>query len=495
MSLPDTPTGEAPPNGRSRQLGPIAYGAPVTFGEPDGVQNPPPDSPAVGRERRAWLSFVTKARIGILVGIVAAIVTPPTIVSFDRVGKQVIGAARKIDQGEVARGGDRPRIDASANGHQPQNPSAPAIQESPVRDQIVAAITRQATALQTADLPGFLAPVDPADVALRAQLTKRFLSLRAMRVVTWSQTIAGKVGSGVGGEWIAPVQLRYCFVVTTCVPTAVTVETHWLITPVQTRLTQFGSSPADQVGPRPWEVSELQAVVGNRVVVAGTKKWASRLSGVLASAERAAAVTDRYAKWGPPPSRYVVYVAGPDEWAQWYGVQQASWVAAYAMPLTDTYTEIVLNATKVSVADSREVLQHEFTHVVTLAGVHKTYQDSWWLIEGIAEYVQNVGTPISAYRALSDGRKYVHSGAWNGTVALGEPSTTATTSEANGEYAVAYLAVRRLSERFGEQRMLEFFNAVARNGQGLESASVTVLGQPWAQVADDCARYVRRGVG
>jgi hypothetical protein len=34
-------------------------------------------------------------------------------------------------------------------------------------------------------------------------------------------------------------------------------------------------------------------VIGNRVIVAGTKRWANRLQGVLNSAERAAAVTDR----------------------------------------------------------------------------------------------------------------------------------------------------------------------------------------------------------
>jgi hypothetical protein len=236
-------------------------------------------------------------------------------------------------------------------------------------------------------------------------------------------------------------------------------------------------------------------VIGNRVIVAGTKRWANRLQGVLNSAERAAAVTDRYAKWTAVPTRYVVYVAGPDEWARWYGVRQAAWVAAYAMPLTDTYTEIVLNATKVGTAEAREVLQHEFTHVVTLSGVQRTFNDSWWMIEGIAEYVQNVKAPLGLYRALGDGRRYVRSGAWDGTVALGEPDSQASAAEANGRYAVAFLAVRRMVDRYGEQHMLEFFDAVARNGRGLEAASATAYGQPWATVSDDCARYIRHVAG
>ena len=177
-----------------------------------------------------------------------------------------------------------------------------------------------------------------------------------------------------------------------------------------------------------------------------------------------------------------------------YGVSQAAWVAAYAMPLTDSYTEIVLNATKVSGADAREVLQHEFTHVVTLAGVRRSYPDSWWLVEGISEYVQNLGRPTAGYRALPDGRRYVRSGAWSGSVALSEPGPKATTSEANGHYAVAFLAVRRLTERFGEPKMLDFFAAVARDGKGLELASTEVFGAAWTEVSTDCARAVRRAL-
>jgi len=430
-----------------------------------------------------------------LIGVAAVVIAPPAVVSLDRVSHQVISAARQIDPARVEKGGDLPQVGASANARQTQNSTPTSSVDGDAHNQITAVLTQQSAALLNGDLPGYLAATDPANAALRAGMTTRFNSLRAMRVVNWDQTIAGRVTASAGGAWDAPVQLHYCFVVATCTPVTIVVDTRWQIAGKQIQLTLFGSSTADQVGPRPWEVSDLQAVVGNRVVVAGMKKWANRLAGILAAAERAAAVTDRYAKWGDPPTRYIVYVAGPDEWAQWYGVQQAGWVAAYAMPLTDTYTEIVLNATKVAVSDAREVLQHEFTHVVTLSGVHKTYPESWWLIEGIAEYVQNVGAPISMYRALGDGRKYVHGGTWNGAVALGEPDANASTSDANGRYAVAYLAVRRLAERFGEPKMLDFFNAVARNGQAPDQASAAVFGQPWAAVADDCAKYVRRSVG
>jgi len=116
------------------------------------------------------------------------------------------------------------------------------------------------------------------------------------------------------------------------------------------RLAAFGVSPGTELGPRPWEVSDLRVTVGERVIVAAPPRYAGRLATALAGAEKAAAVADRYARWGPPPGRYLVYLAGPDEWGRWYGVSQASWVAGYAMPVSDQDTEIILNAQKIDSA-------------------------------------------------------------------------------------------------------------------------------------------------
>lgn len=457
-----------------------------------GIKDEPhkPPYPMSGR------SLATKIRLGVLLGLVLVLFAPPDVASLHRAGAQILGGARGTDPAMVPRSGTQPSTDATAGAADQARPDRSASgPEAAVRNRITEALGRQAAALRVGDLDGFLSVADPGDAAVRGELTRRFTSLQAMRVAGWDETVADTVTPAGEGAWSAPVRLRYCFAVTGCTPVPVTVETRWSTGGGRLRLTAFGTSPAAQTGPRPWEVSELRATVGNRVVVAGTGRWAGRLPGALAAAERAAAVTDRYARWGDPPDRYVVYLAGPDEWSQWYGVQQSPWVAAYAMPLTDTYTEIVLNATKVGPDDTREVLQHEFTHVVTLSGVRRTYPNSWWLVEGVAEYVQNAGQPLWAYRSLGEGRAYLRSGAWNGSIALDEPDPKATGSEANGHYAVAYLAVRWLVETYGEARTLAFFAAVARNGTGLEAAAASALGQSWAQVADGGARYVRRALG
>jgi hypothetical protein len=180
-----------------------------------------------------------------------------------------------------------------------------------------------------------------------------------------------------------------------------------------------------------------------------------------------------------------VYLAGPGEWGTWYGVPQQPWVAAFAMPLTDVATEVVLNVDHVDARDVTDVLRHEFTHVVTLAGVDRTYAQSWWLVEGIAEYVRVTGG-ARPFDGLGDVRKFIHSGHWLGDVALDGPPDSATASDVNGRYGVAYLAVKRLAEHYGEARMLAFFGAVVRDGMPLDKAARTVFGAGWGTVSADC---------
>ncbi|MBT8226040.1 MAG: hypothetical protein HKP61_12380 [Dactylosporangium sp.] len=435
---------------------------------------------------------MARIRAGAVLGVLV-VFAPPAAVSLGPVGGQIASVSRGADTAELLKDGLPPE---GSQSEEPDLDVSDGVETSGVlRSKITDVLDQQASALLQGNLAGFLASTDPADTALRSQLTRRFASLRAMRVAVFEEALTGTLRVEQGGHVAASVRLRYCFVATRCAPVETTVQTYWSATAGQPRLTTFKTSTPEQTGPRPWEVSELQAVVGKRVVVAGTKRWASRLKSILAAAERAAAVADRYAKWDSPPSRYIVYVAGSDEWSQWHGVRQASWVAAYAMPLNATHTEIVLNAQKVAVSDARDVLQHEFAHVVTLSGVQRTYPNSWWLVEGIAEYIQNVGASTYRYRAFGDGRRYARSGRWNGTIPLSEPDSTATTSEANGRYAVAFLAVRRLVERYGEWRMLAFFNAVAREGQGLEAASSAIFKVSWSKVSEDCTRYVRHALG
>jgi hypothetical protein len=362
-----------------------------------------------------------------------------------------------------------------------------------VRAQIQTVLTAQATALLRGDEDAFLAPVDPANQALLDDLRRRFGVLRAMRIAGWTEALADDPAP-VDGGWRANVRVGYCFVVPGCDPVAVPVPTRWAETSGAPRLVEFGSSTATSLGPRPWEVSDLKVAIGTRTVVAAPLKYASRVPALLDAAEEAAAVADRYTRWAPPPGRYIVYLAGPDEWGTWYGVHQAEWVAGYAMPLTEHDTEIVLNAQRVTGSEVVDTLRHEFAHVVTLAGVHRDYSGQWWLVEGIAEYVRMVGRPLRDYELLTASRRYVRAGNPTDLTSLAEPAAGASTEDASGRYGVAFLTVRRLAERFGEDAMLRFFDKVVRQGMPQQDAAKAEFGGDWDEITDDCAKYVKRSL-
>jgi hypothetical protein len=356
-----------------------------------------------------------------------------------------------------------------------------------VDGKIRQALQDQEAALLGGDEDAFLRAVDPSAGGLREDLARRFGSLRQLQVKVWKVAVEGpaRLESGTAS---ATVQVRYCFVVATCDPMTFEAATRWNVAGAAVTLLDFGTSK--DLGPRPWEVSELRTAVGSRVVMATTAKYASRLPSMLAAAEDAAALTDTFARWGPPPTRYVVYLAGPGEWASWYGIHQEAWVAGFALPLTASATEIVLNVERVDTKQTLDVLRHEFTHVVTLAGVEKAYAHTWWLVEGIAEYVRVKGSG-RPFDQLGDVRTYVHSGHWKGEIALDDPPAGASTADVSGRYGVAYLSLQHLADRFGEDKLLEFFDYAARQGLTLDDSARKAFSMSWDDVETDCVRFVR----
>lgn len=382
------------------------------------------------------------------------------------------GAARGVPQGGQ-QGGASPTA--------PQGVS----DDDKARAAINPVLAAQEAALLAGDAAGFAAPA--TDPAVRADLARRYGSLRAMRVAVFDETVVGELTKGDDGTWTAQLRVTYCFVVAGCDPLAVPESSRWKVTGGTAVLVALGTSQSADLGPRPWELSTLRTAVGKRVIVATTDRYAARLPAMLAAAEKAAAAVDRYARWGPPPPRFIVYLAGPDEWGSWYGMVQRDWVAAFAMPLTAQSTEVVLNVDRTDPASALDILRHELTHVVTLAGGGKHADHSWWLVEGIAEYVR-ITSAGKGFDGLVDLRRFVHGGQWSGDVALDDPPAGASAADVNGRYAVAYLGVKRLAERYGEDKMLAFFAAVVRNGTSLADAAPATLGVSWATVSTDLDR-------
>jgi hypothetical protein len=414
---------------------------------------------------------IAVAAAAVLLGGPAAVVTG----RFAAVA--AVGGGSTVSAGRAA---GIPAAGAAAPAGQDTDPAA-----ARAADAIAAATHVQVEAVNRGDATAFLGPVE---APLQGAMRQRFEAMRAIHATNYAAHLDATPKAEAGG-WRVTIELSFCTGAPGCGEAPVRVPTLWTVNGDGARLVEWGKST--HYGPRPWEVSELRAAIGNRVVVAASPRYASRLQSTLQTAERAAEKADRYARWRPAPSRYVVYLAGTDEWSTWYGVKQPSWAAGYAMPITPEHTEIVLNAARIDANEALNTLTHEFSHVTTLAGVRRNYTDSWLLVEGMAEYVAHHEKPAGAYPWLSGTRNYVGGGKWPGTAALAAPAESASVGDATGRYGVAYFAVRRLAERFGEDKLLAFFAAVARDGRQPDQAAPDTFGVSWTDAAADCDRYVR----
>jgi hypothetical protein len=354
-------------------------------------------------------------------------------------------------------------------------------------------LAAQTHALMSGDESGFLAVADPANTPLVRTLRTRFTNLRAMGLGAWSQWL-GDLRPGGDKIWTGNILIKYCFGGPDCPRAALLEKTRWSVSGDRLVLSKLDPASADDNGPRPWETDALTIKTGERVVVAATKVNAWRVPAAVAVADRAAAITDTFAKWEPPPSRYVIFFAGPNDWRRWYGMDEPEWAAAWSVPVARSVTEIVVRSDVVAQSDLPVLLTHEMTHVATLAGPRDgaTLQ-AWWLIEGIAEYASHLNVALRDYDGVDPTVRYVRT-QWDGNPAVAAPGQSASPVEAGGKYGVAFLSVRRIAERYSKAKMLDFWGRVVHDDETLDHAARAALGISWSTVKADCSRYVKEQV-
>jgi hypothetical protein len=452
----------------------------VWFG-PDGTVQygsayPPIPPP---RRRRRWPIWVTLAIVGVLL-----LCVPPAAFVASRLPLLPADPAVAADP---------------TSGPAPSpGPNAPAkVRAAWVSDQIRANLEKQAAALVAGDERAFLGTADPKASKVLTALKRRFASLRALRVSSYQQTIASlpaEGGTAVRPVWNVKVDVRYCLVVKDCQLDRVTVQTSWAETSAGLRMAALTDSGDDDNGPRPWEVSALRAAVGKRVVIATTSRYAGKLPSLLRQAERAAAVADRFVISGKRPDLYRIFLAGASDWKKWYGGDLPSWSVGFATGVSPGRMDVVLNLGEIQTGYLDEVLRHELGHVATLSADNYPNESDFWLVEGIAEYIQESGRPVTAYDGEPAVRRYLNSGRWNGKVNVPAPTADTPDWQVAARYGIGYYAVRRMAERFGQAKMIIFFTELVLEPDGgdLDVAARTAFGTSWASVNADCARYVRR---
>lgn len=388
----------------------------------------------------------------------------------------------------LVRAGDPPAPRASAAAS--DDPATVAARR--LGERMTAELARQSAALLGGDRAGFLAVAEPV---AHPDLRRRYAALRALRVTAWEADATGLPTpvDGRPGEWRLLVEFRYCFVAPGCRTSRVLTGTRWR-EGERPRLLAVEPSRSAGTGTRPWEVSELAVAVGARTLVATTPALRKELPGLLAQAEAAARIADTYAVGGRASDRYRIFHAGRGEWQRWYGGGRPKWTGGYAVTVGGGHHEVVLNAEGLVAGGVDDLLRHELTHAASLPERGYPGRDTWWLVEGLAEYAGADGEPIDRYAGLDEVRGLL-GGGWDGRLDSLSPADDAPADRVGGSYGISYLAVRHLVDRFGPERLRAFFAAVVHERTPVAEAAERVLGDPWPALHAECVAYVRAVVG
>ncbi|GIE88436.1 peptidase MA family metallohydrolase [Actinoplanes regularis] len=373
-----------------------------------------------------------------------------------------------------------------------------------VGQEVRAAMKVQTEGLLSGDFGKFAGAAEPGNKALRAELQRRFRTLRALHVTRFDQRIDRQpLVRAKKGTWQVVHIAQQCFVEADCAIDEAVFDSIWAETPAGLRLTGFQPharkssclrcvSYASRPYSQPWETTELIAQVGARTLVAVPPKYRSRLADLSRRAEKAAAVADRYRIGDTPVDRYRIYVADDASWRRWFGGYPGSWVAGVAFPTGPNRIDVEVRESDLTAGFSDELLTHELAHVSTLR--NDTYygqDDVWFLVEGMAEYVEHLRSGTGGYRNRSALNRLLRQRTLR-SVSVEPPADNASILDAQGRYAVGYYTVTYLSQRYGKAKMLQFFQQAVQYGIGLDGASRTAFGKPWASVDKECAAYIRK---
>ncbi|BCY10893.1 hypothetical protein [Actinoplanes sp. L3-i22] len=372
-----------------------------------------------------------------------------------------------------------------------------------VGQEVRAAMKTETEGLLSGDFDKFAVAARPGDKALLAELQRRFRTLRALHVTRFDQRIDVQPHVlPTKGTWQVTHIVTHCFVETDCATDEAVFDSTWVETPDGLRLSGFRrhdrkspcvSCASRETGPlsRPWETTELVSKVGPRTLVAVPIADRDRLDEVSRRAEKAAAVADRYLVGDGPIDRYRVFVADDASWKRWYDGDPGQWTAGQAFPTGPNRIEVEVLDSQLTAGFSDELLTHELAHVATLR--NDTYygrDDVWFLVEGMADYVQNQRPGVTTYRKRYALDHLLRQRPLR-SVAVEPPADSAGLIDADSRYAVGYYTLTYLIDKYGKAKALQFFQGAVQYGIGLDGASQSALGKPWTTVDKECAAYLR----
>ncbi|MEU6858675.1 hypothetical protein AB0B28_07370 [Glycomyces sp. NPDC046736] len=373
-----------------------------------------------------------------------------------------------------------------------------------LKEQSQLVLEAQSESLLNHSLEGWLAAYDPT---LHEKMTSRYESLTQMQVSRFDYQIASgpiEDASGAVPLYDISILLSYCFVepADTCKAADIVFDTRWRAGDEGMVMIEVSDSEYGE-GPHPWEVTDLVAAVGERTVTAVPASMADQLDMALQVSEEAAVNADEWAYW-EKPDRYVVYIASDEEFETWFGgFWDSEDVLGFALPLNGTVDgqrqpstyATVMGVDRTGWGEGlTSVIRHELGHAVTLwaAPSERYADDTWWMVEGVAEYIDQSDRPLEDYDRAWDVRDYLAQGGCATDIL--PPDEDDDTLAGSGKYGCGFYGVHYLVEEYGVEAFAEFFGMTVREGAVPADVSVEVYGKSYAELMEEITAFIAQTV-
>lgn len=363
---------------------------------------------------------------------------------------------------------------------------------APTLDQVTGLLQRRGAAVLGRSALAFLADVDPAETAadFRQRQRSQIANLAQVPLRSWRYAVISPVTdagatAAAAKRWGAPalivhVSLSYALSFVDPVPTSH--DLWWTFVQRRGRVFVAGDDDLAALGGAswagPWDFGPLLAARATSSLVLGHPRDSAELPRLAAAVDAAVPVVSGV--WGTGWSRQVaVLVPASDR-------ELAALVAAVT-PLTDVSAEAVFDArdpvhgtpvgqrlvlnphalAKLSPAGLRIVAQHEITHIASAAATGPS--SPRWLVEGLAEYVGNLGSGQPVPVAAGE----LHSELARGRLPDALPQD-AEFAAGGGRlpqvYEESWLACRLIAARAGQAGLVRFYRLVGASEQAPANA-------------------------
>jgi hypothetical protein len=371
-----------------------------------------------------------------------------------------------------------------------------------------------AAAVRHRDESAFLADLDPAFPAFRGEQRSDFASLARLPLQTWRYQVVGPItdpaaNRAVRARYHVPVRLVHVTLLSAFKNVEPEPSRHdqYLVVTEHGGHTYLAGDDAltnESINSwaGPWRYGPLIAVAGTRSLVLGPPSDRATLHGLAAQVDAAIPQVTRV--WGGHWSQRVVVIVptAATEFAALTGSGVREVSAAAVTDGIDSGTDrpygqrLVINPTqfdKLSALGRRIVLEHEITHLASAADTADITPR--WLVEGLAEYVANLGTGQPVRVAASELARSVAAG----DVPRALPADGAFAGAGAAQYEQSWLACRLIAARAGQAGLLRFYRSIGRalapRAEAVAAAFRDVLHEDQAAFTRQWQAYLKNQLG